>query len=140
MKMRGRSFVIEIARVELTERLQRLAVAAADLVVPGMVVGLGTGSTADAVIRELGRRVADGLLFAAVPTSDRTEELARSLGIPLAMLDEIDRVDLGVDGADEIDPALDAIKGRGGALLREKLVALSCDDYVLVATPEKSVD
>jgi ribose 5-phosphate isomerase A len=140
MKMRGRSFVIEIARVELTERLQRLAVAAADLVVPGMVVGLGTGSTADAVIRELGRRVADGLLFAAVPTSDRTEELARSLGIPLAMLDEIDRVDLGVDGADEIDPALDAIKGRGGALLREKLVALSCDDYVLVATTEKSVD
>ena len=126
--------------MELSERLQRLAVAAADQVMPGMVVGLGTGSTADAVTRELGRRVAGGLIFTAVPTSDRTEVLARDLGISLVTLDEIDRLDLGIDGADEIDPALDAIKGRGGALLREKLVALSCDDYVLVATSEKSVD
>jgi ribose 5-phosphate isomerase A len=140
MKMPGRSFVIETAKVELSERLQRLAVVAADLVVPGMVVGLGTGSTADAVTRELGRRVAAGLNFTAVPTSDRTEGLARGLGIPLATLDGTDRLDLGIDGADEIDPALDAIKGRGGALLREKLVALSCDDYVLVATTEKRVD
>lgn len=126
--------------MELAERLRRLAIAAADLVTPGMLVGLGTGSTADAVTRELGRRVAGGLNFTAVATSDRTEALARDLGIPLSTLDEIDRLDLGIDGADEIDPALDAIKGRGGALLREKLVALSCDDYVLVATTEKSVD
>jgi ribose 5-phosphate isomerase A len=138
--MLGRSSFIERARVELAERLQRLAVAAADLVAPGMMVGLGTGSTADAVTRELGRRVAGGLIFTAVPTSERTEALARDLGIPLASLDDTDRLDLGIDGADEIDPALDAIKGRGGALLREKLVALSCDDYVLVATTEKSVD
>jgi len=126
--------------VELAERLRRLAIAAADLVTPGMLVGLGTGSTADAVTRELGRRVAGGLIFTAVATSDRTEALARDLGIPLSTLDETDRLDLGIDGADEIDPALDAIKGRGGALLREKLVALACDDYVLVATTEKSVD
>ncbi len=126
--------------MELAERLQRLAIAAADLVAPGMLVGLGTGSTADAVTRELGRRVAAGLVFTAVPTSERTEALARGLGIPLSTLDETGRLDLGIDGADEIDPALDAIKGRGGALLREKLVALSCDDYVLVATTEKSVD
>ncbi len=126
--------------MELAERLRRLAIVAADLVTPGMLVGLGTGSTADAVTRELGRRVAEGLVFTAVPTSDRTEALARDLGIPLTTLDETDRLDLGIDGADEIDPALDAIKGRGGALLREKLVALSCDDYVLVATTEKSVD
>jgi ribose 5-phosphate isomerase A len=126
--------------MELSGRLQRLAIAAADLVVPGMVVGLGTGSTADAVTRELGRRVGDGLIFTAVPTSHHTEDLARALGIPLATLEETDRLDLGIDGADEIDPALDAIKGRGGALLREKLVALSCDDYVLVATTEKNVD
>ena len=79
-------------------------------------------------------------IFTAVPTSDRTEVLARDFGILLVTLDEIDRIDLGIDGADEIDPALDAIKGRGGALLREKLVALSCDDYVLVATTEKCVD
>jgi ribose 5-phosphate isomerase A len=138
--MPGRSSAIETAEVELSERLQRLAFAAADLVAPGMLVGLGTGSTADAVTRELGRRVSDGLVFTAVPSSARTETLARGLGIPLTTLDEISRLDLGIDGADEIDPALDAIKGRGGALLREKLVALSCDDYVLVATTEKSVD
>src|SRR5215212_1149762 len=140
MRMPGRNSNVETTEVELTERLQRLAVAAADLVMPGMLVGLGTGSTADAVTRELGRRVADGLVFSAVPTSDRTEALARDLGIPLSTLDETTRLDLGIDGADEIDPALDAIKGRGGALLREKLVALSCDDYVLVATTEKNVD
>jgi ribose 5-phosphate isomerase A len=126
--------------MELAERLQRLVVAAADLVAPGMLVGLGTGSTADAVTCELGRRVARGLNFTGVPTSHRTEVLARELGIPLTTLDETDHLDLGIDGADEIDPMLDAIKGRGGALLREKLVALSCADYVLVATTEKSVD
>ena len=138
--MPGRSSVGETGEVELAERLRRLAIAAADLVTPGMLVGLGTGSTADAVTHELGRRVAGGLIFTAVPTSDRTEALARDLGIPLSTLDETGRLDLGIDGADEIDPALDAIKGRGGALLREKLVALSRDDYVLVATTEKSVD
>jgi ribose 5-phosphate isomerase len=138
--MPGRSSVDETVEVELVDRLRRLAIAAADLVTPGMLVGLGTGSTADAVTRELGRRVAGGLDFTAVPTSDRTQALARDLGIPLSTLDETDRLDLGIDGADEIDPALNAIKGRGGALLREKLVALSCDDYVLVATTEKSVD
>ena len=125
--------------VELVERLHRLAVVAADLVAPGMLVGLGTGSTADAVIHELGRRVAAGLDFTGVPTSERTAALAGELGIPLTTLDEVERLDLGIDGADEIDPRLDAIKGRGGALLREKLVALACDDYVLVATTEKSV-
>ena len=138
--MLERSSVVETAEVELAERLQRLAIAAADLVAPGMRVGLGTGSTADAVTRELGRRVAAGLVITAVPTSDHTAALARGLGIPLSTLDEIGRLDIGIDGADEIDPALDAIKGRGGALLREKLVALSCDDYVLVATTEKSVE
>ena len=125
--------------MELAERLARVAVAAADLVAPGMVVGLGTGSTAEAVLRELGQRVASGLLFHGVPTSRRTEDLARELGIELTTLDEVTRLDLGFDGADEIDPRLDAIKGKGGALLREKLVALSCHDFVLVATTEKLV-
>jgi ribose 5-phosphate isomerase A len=137
--MPGPNFNVETVEVELSDRLQQVAIAAADLVMPGMLVGLGTGSTADVVTRELGRRVAAGLIFTAVPTSDRTEALARSLGIPLSTLDTTDRLDLGIDGADEIDPELNAIKGRGGALLREKLVALSCDDYVLVATTEKSV-
>src|SRR5215203_5988020 len=93
--MPGRSSFIKRARVELAERLQRLAVAAADLVVPGMMVGLGTGSTADAVTHELGRRVAGGLIFTAVATSDRTEALAREVGIPLSTLDEVDRLAFG---------------------------------------------
>lgn len=121
------------------ERLQRLAVAAADLVQPGMIVGLGTGSTASAVVEELGRRMTAGLTMTGVVTSDRTEELARSLGIPLTGLDEVAALDLGLDGADEIDPQLNAVKGRGGALLMEKLVALSCVQFVLVASSEKSV-
>lgn len=121
------------------ERLHRLAVAAADLVQPDMVVGLGTGSTADAVMRELGLRLAQGLAFTGVATSARTEILALSLGIPLVALDAVEHLDLGIDGADEIDPALNAIKGRGGALLKEKLVALACDQFVLVASTEKNV-
>ena len=126
--------------MELGERIARLAAVAAGLVEPGMTVGLGTGSTADAVIRELGRRVAAGLAFTGVATSRRTEELARELRIPLTTLDQVDRLDLGLDGADEIDPNLDAVKGKGGALLYEKLVALSCERFVLVATTEKNVE
>ncbi len=126
--------------MEQQERLRILAVAAADLVRDGMRVGLGTGSTADAVIRELGQRVGNGLNFTGVPTSKRTETLARSLGIPLTTLEEVQRLDLGIDGADQIDPSLDAIKGKGGALLHEKLVALACLDFVLVASTEKSVE
>lgn len=121
------------------ERLRRLAVAAADLVHPGMIVGLGTGSTASAVVDELGLRVAAGLAITGVVTSARTEEQAHSLNIPLASLDDVAALDLGLDGADEIDPALNAVKGRGGALLMEKLVALSCAQFVLVASSEKSV-
>ena len=116
--------------MEEQERLKRLAVAAADLVQPGMIVGLGTGSTASAVVEELGQRVANGLNFTGVVTSDRTGELARSLGIPLKELDDVAALDLGLDGADEIDPALNAVKGRGGALLMEKLVALACARFV----------
>lgn len=125
--------------MEDTERLRRLAIAAVDLVEPGMLLGLGTGSTADAVIRELGRRVAAGLAVSGVATSQRTETLALQLGIPLTTLDAIERLDLGLDGADEIDPELNAIKGKGGALLKEKLVALACDRFVLVASMEKDV-
>src|SRR6476646_8293337 len=104
-----------------------------------MVVGLGTGSTADAVTRELGRRATAGLCFSGVPTSRRTESLARELGISLTTLDDQLQLDLGYDGVDELDPDLNAIKGRGGALLHEKLVAFACVDYLFVATTEKSV-
>ncbi|MFM9106735.1 MAG: ribose-5-phosphate isomerase RpiA [Chloroflexota bacterium] len=123
--------------MDLDQRLDRLARAAADRVEPGMTLGLGTGSTASAVIRELGRRVAGGLRIRGVATSARTEALARELGISLVALDEVTRLDLGIDGADEIDPRLNVIKGGGGALLYEKLVALSCDDYLIVSASEK---
>jgi ribose 5-phosphate isomerase A len=139
MRTPRRDFACAVGDMDLASRLELLAVAAADLIAEGMTVGLGTGSTADAVIRELGRRTAAGLSITGVATSCRTETLARGLGIPLLAFDDLDHIDLGFDGADEIDPQLDAIKGRGGALLREKLVALSCDRYVLVATTEKNV-
>lgn len=123
--------------MEIAGRLERLARAAAAEVRDGMRLGLGHGTTASAVVRELGRRVGDGLQIEAVPASEETERLARDLSIPLRTLDQVDRLDLGIDGADEIAPNLDAIKGGGGALLVEKLVALACDDYLLVAAGEK---
>lgn len=121
------------------DRLQAVAVAAADEVSSGMTVGLGSGSTAEAFIRELGRRVQYGLAITGVPTSDHSAAVATDLGIPLTGLDDAGRLDVGVDGADEIDPALDLVKGRGGALLHEKLVALACDRYVIIAASEKLI-
>src|SRR3954467_12456930 len=103
MRMPANDFSVERAEVDLAERMRRLAVVAADMVLPDTLVGLGTGSTADAVIHELGRRAAGGLEFTGVPTSDRTAVLARNLGIPLTTLDDVDHLDLGIDGADEID-------------------------------------
>ena len=103
------------------ERLRRLAVAAADLVQPGMIVGLGTGSTASAVVDELGRRVASGLAMTGVVTSSRTEEQARALNIPLATLDDVPALDLGLDGAGAIDRAWYTVTGRGGTLLMTRL-------------------
>ena len=121
------------------DRLVALARAVADRAESGMTVGLGTGSTAEAAIRELARRAHSGLAIRGVPTSRRTAKLARELGIRLVSLEEVERIDLGIDGADEIDPALNATKGRGGALLHEKLVALACVDYILIAASDKLV-
>src|SRR5687768_11158061 len=120
-------------------RLDALAQRAAAEVQDGMTLGLGSGSTAEAVVRALGARVAGGLTVRGVPTSERTAALAGSIGIPLLSLDEVDRLDLGIDGADEIDPGLNLVKGRGGALLHEKLVALACADWLIVAAAEKLV-
>ena len=107
---------------------------AAGLVAHGMTVGLGSGSTAEIAVDELGARVAAGLRFTGVATSRRTEELARAVGIPVVDLNEVERIDLTIDGADEIDLRNFAlIKGRGGALLREKLVALATARQVIMA-------
>ena len=119
---------------------RRAAEAAAALVQNGMAVGLGTGTTAELVIRALSERVAEeGLKFLGVPTSVETAELASQLRIPLRELDDVDVLDLNLDGADEIDPEFRMIKGRGGALLREKLVVTAARRRVTVITEEKQV-
>ncbi|MFO0956555.1 MAG: ribose-5-phosphate isomerase RpiA [Isosphaeraceae bacterium] len=106
----------------------------------GFVVGLGSGRTAARFIEALAARVARGLKIVGVPTSVATERLARGLGIPLASLDDVGSIDVAVDGADEFDPDLNLIKGYGGALVREKIVAASARRLVIVAGGSKQVD
>jgi len=108
----------------------------------GMVVGLGTGSTSEEFIKLLGDSIARGALrdIEAVCTSIRTEELARSLRIPILPLDRLERIDVAVDGADEIDPNLRLIKGRGGALLREKIVEQASAHFIVIADHTKEVE
>jgi ribose 5-phosphate isomerase A len=117
------------------------AEAAVALVADGMTLGLGTGSTAAFVVEALARRVQAGLRVAAIPTSERTAAQARGLGIKLLTFADRQRLDLTIDGADEIArDSLDLIKGLGGALLREKLVAAASDRLVIVADDSKLVD
>lgn len=115
------------------------AIAAADEVRPGMLVGLGTGSTAYFLIEELGRRFAGGLEFRAVATSLASEQQAKGLGIPVLPFSGVAEIDLAIDGADEIDPQLRAIKGAGGAMLREKCVAASAKRMIVIADSSKTV-
>jgi ribose 5-phosphate isomerase A len=105
----------------------------------GQVVGLGTGSTAAYFIRLLAEKVKDGLRVRGIPTSERSQELASSLGIPLTTLDQCQEIAVTVDGADEVDPQLRLIKGGGGALLREKIVASATRQVVIVADASKRV-
>lgn len=113
---------------------------AAQFVESGMIVGLGTGSTVHFTIQELGRRVREeGLAIRGVPTSLDTENKARALDIPLTSLDEVSRIDVTIDGADEIDEHFDMIKGGGGALLREKVVAAASKRVVIVVGANKVV-
>jgi ribose 5-phosphate isomerase A len=115
------------------------AEAAVAAIADGMLVGLGSGSTAAHAVRAVGRRVADGLRIECVATSRATETLARSVGLAIRPFDGIARLDLTIDGADEIDPALRAIKGGGGALLREKVVAAASDRVAIVVDSSKLV-
>lgn len=125
----------------MSEALKREAAAQAVAeVTEGMRLGLGTGSTARHFVDLLGERVAAGLNVICVPTSEATAKQARELGIPLSDLDMLDRLDLTVDGADELDDALNLIKGGGGALLREKIVAASSDAMVVIADGSKCVE
>lgn len=117
---------------------KQVGIKAAEFVKSGMVVGLGTGSTAAYFVEELGRRVAEEQLeITGVTTSSVTSEQAKALGIPLASIDEVDYVDLTVDGADEIDSHLNGIKGGGAALLMEKIVATYSKDYIWIVDESK---
>ncbi|MDY3025145.1 ribose-5-phosphate isomerase RpiA [Streptococcus pluranimalium] len=124
------------------EALKKLAgVKAAEYVTDGMVVGLGTGSTAYYFVEELGRRVnEEGLSIIGVTTSSQTTKQAESLGIPLKSVDDIDVIDITVDGSDEVDPNFNGIKGGGGALLMEKIVATPTQEYIWVVDDSKLVD
>ncbi|MCI4662192.1 MAG: ribose-5-phosphate isomerase RpiA [Neomegalonema sp.] len=113
---------------------------AVELVEHGMKVGIGTGSTAAWFVNALGKRVAEGVKIVGVPTSVATGRLAEKHKIPLTTLDEAGWLDLTVDGADEIDPHLNLIKGGGGALLQEKIVANASDRFVVIADASKRVD
>ena len=115
------------------------AIEAAEMIESGMVVGLGTGRAATMFVRALAERMKTGLEIRGVPTSKRTEDLARELRIPLVSLGEIEGVDIDVDGADEVNPGLDLIKGHGGALVRERVVASFSSRFVIIVGPEKLV-
>ena len=126
--MDARQLKIEAARVALGH------------VTDGMRLGIGTGSTAEEFVRLLAEKVADGLSVIGVPTSERTEALCRELGVPLSTLDATPELDLTIDGADEIDPQLTLVKGGGGALLREKIVASASKRMVVIADASKLVE
>jgi ribose 5-phosphate isomerase A len=118
---------------------QIAARAAVDLVGAGSIVGLGSGSTATYAVRFLAERVREGLKIVGIPTSQQTKRLAEQLGIPLATLNEHPKIDIDIDGADEIDPQLNLIKGGGGAFLREKIIASVSLRFIVIADSAKQV-
>jgi len=126
---------------ELDHLKRAAAQTAVALINNGMVVGLGTGSTASFALSFIAQRVSGGLNIIGIPTSEKIEQLARSLGIPVSTLAEHDHIDIAIDGADEVEiGTLNLIKGRGGALLREKIVATAAEHLVIVVDDSKLVD
>lgn len=113
---------------------------AAEYIKDGMVVGLGTGSTAKYMVDKVGEMVKNGLNIQGVPTSRATEQQARELGIPLLSIDEVDHIDLAIDGVDEIDGGFNATKGGGGALFREKVVADLAKEVIWIMDESKLVE
>lgn len=126
--MDARALKIEAARAALAH------------VEDGMRLGIGTGSTAEEFVRLLAEKVAGGMTVVGVPTSERTAALCLELSVPLSTLEETPELDLTIDGADEIDPALSLIKGGGGALLREKIVAAASARVIVIADASKVVE
>lgn len=118
---------------------QLAARAAVELVETGSIVGLGSGSTATYALSYLAERIRGGLRIQGIPTSQRIKQLAEQLEIPLTTLEEHPQIDIDIDGADEIDPELNLIKGGGGALLREKIIASASRRFVVIAESAKQV-
>jgi ribose 5-phosphate isomerase A len=116
------------------------AQAALEFVKDGMIVGLGTGSTSAHFVRQLGERVRQGLRVKGVPTSEATRNLAEQVGVPLVEISQVDGLDIDVDGADEVDAGFRLIKGGGGALLREKIVAAASKSMIVIADEGKWVE
>ena len=116
------------------------ALAALEFVEDGMVLGLGSGSTVEIFLEKLGDKIAGGLKVSGVPTSQRTAECAREAGIPLLDLDRVERIDLTIDGADEIDQSFHLIKGGGACLLREKIIAHTSKRMLVIVDDRKMVD
>ena len=135
----GRQWQVNM-QMNMDELKRQAAARALEYVRDGMKLGLGTGSTAKHFVELLGEKVRAGLKVIGVPTSEATRADAVRCGIALTTLDEVDRLDLTVDGADEIDPALNLIKGGGGALLREKIVAAASDRMIVIADDTKWVE
>jgi ribose 5-phosphate isomerase A len=129
-----------ITTMDTAQFKQQAAERALALIEDGMVVGLGTGSTATYATCGLAVRIRDGLRITGVPTSEATARLARELGLPLVDLNDVDAIDVTIDGADEVDPAYNLIKGGGGAHTREKLVARATRLEVIVVDHTKLVD
>jgi len=125
--------------MDLNKLKNKAAVEAVKNVESGMVLGLGTGSTANFAIREISRLLKEGTLkdILGIPSSNQTEKLALELGIPLISFDQKSEIDLNIDGADEVDPNLNLIKGGGGALLREKIIAQSSTRNIIVIDEQK---
>ena len=124
----------------MDELKRQAAIAALERIENGMILGLGSGSTASLFIRELGTRVQGGLRVQGIPSSEESRRLAEEVGIPLTTLLEHPRIDVTVDGADEVSESLDLTKGLGGALVREKIVAHASDRVIIVVDESKLVD
>src|SRR5690606_26995116 len=125
---------------DLDHEKELAALEAISYIKNGMIVGLGTGSTAQFMIKALGQRVSGGLKIQGIPSSEATRRLATEQGIPLIALENANKIDVTIDGTDEFDPYLQLIKGGGGALLHEKILAHNSDLYIIIADSKKQVE
>ncbi len=124
---------------KLSQMKKEAAVFAVNIIQPGMVVGMGTGSTANFAVEEIARKINEGLLsdIICIPSSNQTKELALAIGIKVYGFDKVIRLDINIDGADEIDKNINLIKGGGGALLREKIIAQNCRRNIVIIDESK---